>query len=41
MRKAPAIGQLNDSRGDHIEEVAVVRDEDDGAGELTQEILQP
>ncbi len=41
MRKAPAIGQLNDPRGDHIEEVAVVRDEDDGARKLVQKLLQP
>ena len=41
MRKAPAIGQLDDPRGDHIQEIAVVRDKDDGAGELAQELLQP
>ena len=41
MREAPAIRQLDDPRGDHIQEVAVVRDKDDGAGELAQELLQP
>ena len=40
MRKAPAICQLNDPRG-NIEEVAVMRDKDDGARELVQKLLQP
>ena len=41
MRPRAAIGQLHDARGDVFEEVAVVRDEDDGAGEGAQEFLQP
>ena len=41
MGKAPAIGELDDARGDDIEEIAVVGDEDDGAGEFAEEFLEP
>ena len=34
VREAPAIRQLDDARGDDIQEIAVMRDEDDGAGKL-------
>ena len=41
MRVATPVGQLDDARGDHIEEIAVVGHEDHRAGELAQEFLEP
>ena len=41
MRPCAAVGQLHDARGDVLEEVAIVRDEDHRAGEGAQEFLQP
>ena len=39
--KAASIGQLNDAGGDHIEEIAVVRNENHRAREIMEEIFQP
>ena len=41
MRKRAAIRDLDDARGDDIEEVTVVGDEDDRTGKVVQTILQP
>ena len=41
MRKRATIRNLDDARGNDIEEVTVMRDEDDGAGKVAQAILQP
>ena len=40
-RVAAAAVEFEDPVGDVVEEVAVVRDEDDAAGEVDQEVLQP
>ena len=41
VRKAPAIGQLDDPGGDYIQKVAVMGDKDDGARELAEKVFQP
>ena len=41
MRKRAALVDLDDACGDHIEEVAVVRHEDDCAGKTFQIVLEP
>ena len=41
MRKAAAIGQLDDAGGDDIEEIAVVRDENHRTRKIMEEIFEP
>ena len=41
MGKRAALVDLDDPRGDDVEEVAVVRDEDHRAGKALQIVLQP
>ncbi len=41
VREEAAARELDDARGDAIEEIAVVRDEEAGAGIARKEVLQP
>ncbi len=41
MGKRPALIDLDDARGDDIEEIPIVRHEDHRAGKTPQVVLQP